>query len=328
MKRRHFIKSSAGAGITGATVINGLFMNRFFSNPAPAMPDPDIPGRSDMIPMDEVKSSLVKLCEDSVRDNTARLSFLNKTYPVITALLANETPQELITAAKNSESDGAEGIAISLANLKPEFRNSGSLKSIMHSVNLPFMFYYYRADKWGKSGDDERQKLLLTAADMGASMIDVMGDLYDPSPMEITYDQSAIDKQKQLIDEIHGRGADVVMSSHLTCSLTTEQVVEHLRAFEDRGPDVVKIVTMLNTEEELAEAFSTTMTLKRELKKPYIHLCNGKFSRPHRFICPTLGLSILFAVPHDPERKGMNIPTIKEIKVVLDNIQWNINEVI
>jgi 3-dehydroquinate dehydratase len=328
MKRRNFIKNSAGATITGVTMINGIFMNRLFGNSAGAMSQLDIPARSDMVPMDEEKNRIFKLSEDSFKDNTIRPSFLNKTSPVITALIGRETPQELITEARNSELDGAQGIAISLANLKPEFRNSGSLKSIINSVNLPFMFYYYRADKWEKYGDDERQKLLLTAADMGASMIDVIGDLYDPSPMEITHNQSAIDKQKRLIDKIHDKGADVVMSSHMTCSRTTEEVVKHLRAFEDRGPDVVKIVTVVNTEKELAEAFNTTMTLKHELKKPYIHLCNGKFGRPHRFICPTLGLSILFAVPHNPEHESMNIPSIKEMKVVLDNIHWNINDVI
>lgn len=326
MKRRNFIKSSVGASITGVTMINGLFMNRLSANPPGTMPQPDIPGRSDMVPMDEGKSMIFKSCEDAFRDNKERLSFLNKTYPVITALIGRETPQELITTARNAESDGAQGIAIFLESIKPEFRSSGTLKSIISSVNLPFMFCYYREDKWQKSGDDERQELLLTAADMGASMIDVIGDLYDPSPMEITRNQSAIDKQKRLIDKIHGKGADVVMSSHMTCPRTTEEIVEHLRAFEDRGADVVKIVTVVNTAEELAEAFNTTITLKRELKKPFIQLCNGKFGRPHRFICPTLGLSVVFAVPHDPERKSTNIPSVKEMKDVLDNIRWNINE--
>jgi hypothetical protein len=319
MERRNFIKSSIGA-----SVISGLFMNRLVGNPDGAMPQSDIPCRFDMVPPDEEGSRIFKSCEEN---RTTRLSFLNKPCPVITALIANETPQELIMTARNSESDGAQGIAISLANLRPDFRNSGSLKIIINSVNLPFMFYYYRTDKWEKPGDDERKELLLAAAGMGASMIDVMGDLYDPSPMEITHNQSAIEKQKRLIDRIHEKGADVVMSSHMTSSRTTEEVVEHLRAFEDRGPDVVKIVTVVNTEEELAEAFRTTMTLKHELKKPYIHLCNGKFGRPHRFICPTLGISILFAVPHDPERGSTIIPTIREMKAVLDNIHWNINDV-
>src|SRR5690606_38524037 len=108
---------------------------------------------------------------------------------------------------------------------------------------------------------------LLTAADAGASMIDVMGDLYHPSPMEITYNQNAIDKQKRLIDKIHEKGADVVISSHMSNSLNTEQVLEHMRALEERDPDVVKIVTSVNTEDELAEALITTMALNRELKK-------------------------------------------------------------
>jgi 3-dehydroquinate dehydratase len=324
MKRRNFITGSLGATITGATVINGLFMNRLWGNPAGAMPQIDTPGRFNVVPMVAGKSRV----NDSFKDNTKRLSFLNKPHPVITGLIGEQTPQELIATARNSEIDGAQGIAISLDDLKPEFRKPGSLKSIINSVNLPFMFYYYRAGKWGKYSDDERKELLLTAADMGASMIDVMGDLYDPSPMEITHNQNAIDKQRRLIDKIHGKGSDVVISSHMTCSRTTEEVVEHMRAVEDRGPDVVKIVTVVNTEEELAEAFSTTMTLKRELKTPFIHLCNGKFGRPHRFICPTLGVSILFAVPYYFENSVKTIPTIKEMKAVLDNIHWNINDVI
>lgn len=257
-----------------------------------------------------------------------KFSFLNKPYPVITGIMAGQTPQELIAESRNSEFEGAQGIAISLADLKPEFRNHESLKSVIEAVNLPFMFFFYRDDKWGNSEDDSRQELLLTAADAGASMIDVMGDLYDPSPMEITHNKNAIDKQKRLIDRIHAKGADVVISSHMQCARTTEQVVEHLREVEARGADVVKIVTTVNTADELAEAFRTTMTLKRELKTPFIHLCNGKFSRPHRFLCPSLGVSIFFAVSHYEPRYGMGQPTIRAMKKVLDNIHWNINDVI
>ncbi len=255
-------------------------------------------------------------------------SFLNQTAPVITSIMAGQTPGEFIAECRNSEFEGAQGIAIDLSDLKPEFRNRESLKSIIDSVSLPFMFFFYRNDKWNKSSDDDRQILLLEAADAGASIIDVMGDLYDPSPMEITRSPQAIDKQKHLIDKIHAKGADVVISSHLQCSRTTEQVLEHLREVESRGPDVVKIVTTVDTPEELAEAFRTTMTLKRELKKPFIHLCNGKYSRPHRFLGPALGTSILFAVSHYEPRYGMAQPTIRSMKEVLDNLHWNINDVV
>lgn len=77
--------------------------------------------------------------------------------------------------------------------------------------------------------------MLLAAAEAGASIIDVMGDLYDPSPMELTRNPAAVDKQKRLIDRIHGKGADVVISSHMQCPRTAEQVLEHLSEAAKRG---------------------------------------------------------------------------------------------
>lgn len=255
-------------------------------------------------------------------------SFLNRPYPVITGIMAGQTPQDLIAESRNCEFEGAQGIAIDLGDLKPEFRNHDSLRSVIEAVSLPFMFYFYRNDRWENRNDDARQELLLTAADAGASMIDVMGDLYDPSPMEITRDPTAIARQERLIDQIHAKGAEVVISSHMSCARTTEQVVDHLLEVESRGPDVVKIVTAVNTEDELAEALRTTLALKRELKTPFIHLCNGKFSRPHRFFGPALGTSIFFAVSRYEPRYGMTQPTVRAVKAVLDNLHWNIGDVV
>jgi 3-dehydroquinate dehydratase len=254
-------------------------------------------------------------------------SFVRQPHPVITGIMAGQTPQELIAESRNAEFDGAQGIAIDLADLKPEFRSAEALKGIVDAVSLPFMFFFYRRDKWRDSSDDQRQELLLTAADAGASMIDVMGDLYDPSPMEITRSPAAIDKQKGLIDRIHAKGADVVISSHMSCARTTEQVIEHMLSLESRGPEMVKIVTTVNTEEELAEAFRTTLALNRRLKTSFIHLCNGRFSRPHRFLGPAFGGSVAFAVHRYEPRYGMTQPTIRAMKAVLDNLHWNIEDV-
>ncbi len=253
-------------------------------------------------------------------------SFLDRPSPVITSIMGGQTPEELIAQARNSEFSGAQGIAIDLADLKPEFRNHDSLKRVIDSVELPFMFFFYRADRWEGLDDENRQKVLLTAAGAGAAMIDVMGDLYDPSPMEITRDPEAIRKQVKLIDEIHAAGAQVVISSHMQVSRTCQEVFEHLEEVAKRGADVVKIVTMADTEEELAEAFRTTMFLKRELKTPFIHLCNGKFSRPHRFMGPALGTSILFAVERYEPKYGLSQPTVAAVKAVLDNLHWNIKD--
>ena len=308
LARRDFIINSVAVS-AGALVL-----------PIHMLQGKEIPPSSDNLNIEKVGvGSLAPVIKD-------RPSFLNKPYPIITGIIAGQTPQELIAAAKNSESEGAKGITIDLFDLKPEFRNSESFKGIINSVDLPFMFYFYRKDKWKKSSDDERQEVLLAAADAGASMIDVMGDLYDPSPMEITYDKNAIDKQKRLMDKIRSKGADVVMSSHTGSYLSREDVIKHMLELEKRGSEVVKIVTMINTKEQLSEALQTTIALTRELKTPFIHLCGGKYSRPHRFMCPVLGTTIMFAVPYYSDYYGFSQPTIKSMKAVLDNIHWYINE--
>lgn len=254
-------------------------------------------------------------------------TFLNQPAPVITGIMAGQTPEELIAEARTAEFEGARGLAIDLADLKPEFRNRDALRGVIDAVNLPFMFFFYRRDRWQGLDDEGRQEVLLAAADAGADMIDVMGDLYDPSPMELTRNPAAIDRQRRLIEKIQGKGAGVVLSSHMECARTAEQALEHLRQGEARGADVVKIVTMADTPEELAEAVRTTLLLKRELKKPFIHLCNGKFSRPHRFLGPALGVSICFAVPRYEPRYGMGQPLVRAMRTVMDNLHWNINEV-
>lgn len=252
-----------------------------------------------------------------------RRSFLKTPPPVLAGIFAGQTPAELIAEARHAEFEGAAGLAFELCDLKPEFRNAEALKPVIDAVNLPGMFVFYRNDRQQKLDDDARQEVLLAAVDAGAAMVDVMGDLYDPAPMELTRDPAAVEKQKRLIDRIHEKGAEVVMSSHMSCPRTAEQVLEHLSESAKRGPDVVKIVTTVNNDEELAEAMRTTLMLKRELKTPFIHLCNGSHSRPHRFLGPALGTSIFFAVPRYEPRYSMGQPSVRAMRTVLDNLHWS-----
>lgn len=246
---------------------------------------------------------------------------------MVTALMSGLTPESLIAQSRGAEFEGADAIAIELRDLKPEFRNRETFERIINSVNLPFMFIFYRNDRWNLLRDDEpRQELLMAAADAGAGMIDVMGDLYDPSPDECTHDPAAIEKQMRLIDRIHASGSQVVMSSHPQRVMSSEAVLKQLQSFEQRGPDVVKIVTVANTDEEFAESVRTTMLLRRELKTPFIHLCNGNFGRIQRFLGMTLGVSITFAVYRYEELALMTQPTVRSMKTVLDNVHWHIGD--
>ena len=251
-----------------------------------------------------------------------RGSFFDRPQTVVTALfhLTSDMEQNL-ALIRLSAANGAQGIALQLEDMPPELRTLENYRKLMDAApELPFMFIAYRKDKYFGSDDDARQQCLLLAAEAGAEVIDVMGDLYSPAPFELTSDPAAVAKQKELIAKIHALGAKVVMSSHTNQARSAEEILAHLREQSSRGADILKIVTQADTEEELTEAFRATMLLKRALNKPFIQLCGGKFSRPHRYLGPKFGLAVAFATPE--EKPGAVQPSVRQLRTVLDTIDW------
>lgn len=255
-----------------------------------------------------------------------RYSFLDLKKPIICAIMAGKNLAELVAKCRGAVADGADGILVDLCDLDPELRNQESLEKLINNFDLPFMFCFYRNDRRGESSDEKRQELLLAAARAGAAMIDVMGDLYAPSPLELTRDPQAVQRQMELIEEIHAAGSHVVMSSHVHKFMPFEEVLEHLQTAASRNADMVKIVTNADTPDELAETMRTTMRLKEELKLPFIHLCNGKYSMPHRFMCGRLGCDLVFAV-HDYEMNySFPQPLIRSTRDMLNICSWDIRK--
>lgn len=253
-----------------------------------------------------------------------RGSFFDREQTVVTALFHIDGDMEKdLALIRLSAANGAQGIALQLEDMPPEMRTAENYRKLMDAApELPFMFISYRKDKWFGNDDDARQKCLLLAAETGAEVIDVMGDLYAPAPFELTSDPAAVAKQKELIQAIHDRGAKVVMSSHTAQARSAEAILAHLREQASRGADILKIVTQADTEEELTEAFRTTMLLKRALNKPFIQLCGGKYSRPHRYLAPKFGLAVAFATPD--EKPEAVQPSVRQLRTVLDTIDWRI----
>ena len=255
-----------------------------------------------------------------------RNSFFGTQRTVITALLKAETIDSFIHQAQDAEFSGADAIAAELCLLPPEQRTRDNFKAMMEVVRLPFLFCVDRNDLWFKDNDDARQTGLLAAAEAGAEVIDVMGDLYDPSPRELTRNAQAIQRQKKLIDEIHDRGAKVIISSHTPDAMTAEEVLEHVQIQADHGADMVKIVTGIHTQEQLLEAIRTTMLLNAGMPLPFVHLGTGQFSRLHRYLGMKLGVAVTFAVAdyHFP-LATFSQPTVNSLKNVQENLHWHIN---
>lgn len=255
-----------------------------------------------------------------------RRSFFNRQTPAVALLYKPESMNQAIAEALSAEADGADAIAIELALMPPEDRTLEKFRSLVGSVQLPFMFIDYRKDKWLGADDEARQKVLLLGAEAGAEVIDVMGDLYDPSPLELTHNPKAIARQKKLIDRIHKMGAKVIMSSHMTSTArSAEEVLEHLREQSSRGADILKIVVSIDTEEAMLEGVRTLLLLHKELDKPYVFLGSGRYGRFIRYIGPTLGAAIEFAVRDYSPALIYCQPTIRSFKGVLEHFQWNID---
>lgn len=255
----------------------------------------------------------------------SRPSFLALPRPVVTCILGEPTVERAIATIKNGEFKGAPAFAIHLEKLAKEDLTDENFKRIAGCTHRPVMFLHYRGD--GRFTDEERVELLTRAITCGAAAVDFTADTFDPSPMEFSANPQAIERQMRAIDRVHELGGEVVMSSHiLDRARSCEQVVEQMKAVEARGADYAKIVTMADTEEDFLEAVRTTMVLRRELKKPFIHLCGGKFGLPMRYLCPMLGNALTFSVERYTETFTTGQPPLENMMAVLKSCSWHIDE--
>ncbi len=250
-------------------------------------------------------------------------TFLNQNRPLITGMVLNATPNGMKYRIKNSVYAGADALGIQLCRLKKEYKTDESLRMIFSACGgRPIYVTNYRYCQNAGMSDDECMEGLKQAIRCGATLADVMGDAFDPSPMELTYRKEAIEKQRRLIDEIHSLGGEVLMSSHVYTYTPAEKVLELALAHQKRGADIAKIVTGANSEEEQIENLRITALLKKELKIPFLFLSGGTHSKLHRMVGPALGCVTYLAVLEHDENAVPTQPTIAAAKAVRDNLDF------
>ena len=254
--------------------------------------------------------------------------YLNKNKTVICTMIGHDNIEATIIEGRHAEAGGTHALTIGIERLRPEFRNQESLKTMIDAFVTPVMVHYYRPDKWRETpaDDEERARVLVEAAKAGAGMIDIIGDQFDPSKDERTFNAAAIEKQKALIAEIHALGAQVIMSSHPMRPMSQAEVTDQLRDFESRGADVVKIVTQTDTEEQFCEAIKTTIALNHELNVPFVFLSCGRFGYAHRIAGLSLGVAASFTViGYDGWRSPVSPnPLVRNMRAVQDNTIWHL----
>ena len=206
----------------------------------------------------------------------AEKSFLGHDRPLITSMVQATTPARIKELIDLSRAKGADAFGMQFCRLDPEFRNANTYRELFeYAGDEPVYVTYYRGELNKGKTDDELADEMLKIASCGKILCDVMGDMFDPQPGELTDDPEAISRQMAYIDALHQKGAEVLMSSHVCKFTPPERVLEIALAHQARGADICKIVVKAETPDEEIENLKMIDMLKRNLKIPFLFLCGG-----------------------------------------------------
>ena len=240
--------------------------------------------------------------------------------PLLAGVVKERTPEEAIKKIRYFEENGATAIDLHLSCLDDEYKTAEQIKRIVDCTNLPMLgLNYSRRYDWTEieETEEERAELLMKSVEAGISAVDLLGYSFHPqsrgkfvgedvysftknNPLEIVTDKAVIEKQKEFINRVHGMGKEVLLSTHPDIPMNGEQVIDLVLFLAERNPDIIKIVTRCNTEEELIEAYDTMRRLKKlNLRQKISFHCCGEMGRTTRLINPILGSYMCFCTKSD-----------------------------
>ena len=235
-------------------------------------------------------------------------------------MLQCHTAERAIELIRKANLEGADAYGLQVEVLKPEYQSPEVVKSIIDEMQgRPVYLTNYRYSSNTGKTDEQLAEELIKFAEMGATLCDVMGDMFCPHPEELTDNEDAIKKQMALIDTLHSKGAEVLMSSHLYKYAPSDRVLEIAFEQKRRGVDVMKIVTKGDDMAQQLENLETTTRLKRELQKPFLFLSGGECSI-HRRVGIKLGCCMGLCVYEHDSLSTPAQPLLSTLKLMRDEL--------
>lgn len=250
-------------------------------------------------------------------------TFLTYEKPLLTTILQCPTPELAKYRIEKALELGTDAFGLQTENLLPEHRNEETVRDLFAAMKgKPIYATRYRLHKKDDSADEQVGADILKLADWGATLCDVMGDIYCKHPDELTEDPTAVKKQLQLIDKLHERGAEVLISSHLYRYAPAERVLEIGLEQQRRGADIAKIVTKAENDEQLLDSLRAIVLLKENLKIPFLFLTGGSHGGLVRRIGPNLGCCMYLCVYEHDEHSTKAQPLLSKLRPIRDNMEW------
>lgn len=243
-------------------------------------------------------------------------TFLTRGAPLLTCMVQADNPDRIKELISLSRSEGAEAFGMQFCRMKKEYRTREVYRELFDfAAPQPVYVTNYRTwENQGKS-DEELADELLTLAECGATLCDVMGDYFDPCEGELTANEAAIQKQARLIEALHQKGAEVLMSSHVLKFTPAERVLEIAHAHQSRGADICKIVVKASDMAEQIETLRIISLLEETLTIPFLFLSGGE-SYVSRRLGGTLGNCMSLCVYEYDALATKAQPLLKDMKQI------------
>lgn len=246
-------------------------------------------------------------------------TFLKYDKALLTVMVQAENPDRIKELIDQALPEGAEAFGMQFDRMQAEYRSQTTYRDLFsYADNKPVYVTNYRTGKNEGKTDEQLAKELVELASCGATLCDVMGDYFDKQPDEVAVDQNAIDQQMQLIDVLHKKGAEVLMSSHIFKFTPAERVLEIALEHQRRGADISKIVSGAASMEQQLENLKIANLLKENLKIPFLFLSNGECHILRR-IGGVLGCCMYLCVYEHDGLSTQEQPLLKNVKRIRDN---------
>lgn len=247
-------------------------------------------------------------------------TFLKYDKSVLTVMVQADNPERIKELIDKSLPQGAEAFGMQFEKMKKEYCNTEVYRDLFaYAGDKPVYVTNYQ--KWNneEKSYEELAAEMLEFAECGATLCDIMGDFYDSRPDELTMDSLAVEKQMELIEKLHEKGAEVLMSSHVLKFTPAERVLEIALEHQRRGADISKIVTSADTMEQQCENLKIINMLRENLKIPFLFLAAGECHLLRR-IGGELGCCMYLTVCEHDEFSTPSQPLLKNVKAIRDNM--------
>ncbi len=266
--------------------------------------------------------------------------------PFIVCVIHDDEIDAAVQTIHTAERDGADAFELNLPRLgypPPEH-----LAPIFAATDRPIFTSCRRApftDVYGPCAhrprempDEERMDLQLGALARGSAGIDMELDTFDPhpapppdgpaildradqagAPAEITEAPDAVDRQRAMIDRVHARDREVVMSCHAAQVLSSVEAMRIGRMMADRGADLTKIVGVSRGIDDVPDFLRANLSLAAVMPVPFTLMSVGLEARLGRFLAPLLGSAWAFGQARRSAFQPM--PLVRDLRAAFDAIR-------